>query len=392
MGGRKRGDFPRTLPEFYRRFSNEEACLRYLVETRWPDGFRCPACGSDNSHLLTTRRVWQCRGCRKQTSATAGTILHRTRLPLTAWFSAAYLMTSHKPGISALQLQRQLGLASFGTTWALLHKLRRAMVNPDRRKLTGTVEVDETWVGGKQAGLKGGRQRLGRKALLVAVAVERGDKTLGRLRLEVIPAASQETLGDFVARNIEPGSTVVSDAWTGYEALDPNAYTHEAISQAAMKRQGLEPDAVPGVHRVISNLKTWLRGTHHGVGADHLDYYLNEFVFRFNRRFYPMAGFATLLDLGTVQPPTPIAEILSPLSPESKSRRKGRSTGLTTRRFLIPADPVAADQSPVNDPFSVRVNQSPSLEAARASLEAVLDDPGTLSPSPRCSTLMRSNE
>jgi transposase-like protein len=255
MGGRRPGDYPKTIAEFHRRFPDDEACLRYLVETRWPDGFRCPGCGSANARLLTTRRLWQCRACRRQTSATAGTVLHRTRLPLTAWFSAAYLMTSLKPGISALQLQRQLGLVSFGTTWVLLHKLRRAMVNPDRRKLAGSVEVDETWIGGKQAGLKGGRQRRGRKALLVAVAVERREKALGRLRLEVVPDASQLTLGDFIARNVEPGSTIISDAWPGYDALDPTSYTHLSLSQAAMKRAGVEPDAVPGVHRVISNLE-----------------------------------------------------------------------------------------------------------------------------------------
>ncbi len=271
----------------------------------------------------------------RQTSATAGTVLHRTRQPLTAWFTAAYLMTSLKPGISALQLQRQLGLASFGTTWVLLHKLRRAMVNPDRRRLAGTVEVDETWIGGRQADLKGGRQRRGRKALLVGVAVERREMSLGRLRLEILPDASHLTLGDFIARNVEPGSTIVSDAWQGYAGLDPTLYTHLPLSQAALRRAGRESDAVPGVHRVVSNLKTWLRGTHHGVGADHLDHYLDEFVFRFNRRFYPMAGFATLLGLGTTSPPTPIEQILSPLADGATGRRQGRSTGLTSGRFSI---------------------------------------------------------
>ena len=169
------------------------------------------------------------------------------------------------------------------------------MVNPDRSKLTGEVEVDETPIGGKQAGLKGGRQRKDRKALLTAVAVERHLKPLrpdgtapphanylGRLRLEVVPDASQATLGAFIERNVEPGSTIISDAWQGYDGLAGSGYSHLSFSQAAMKRAGLEPDAVPGVHRVVSNLKTWLRGTHHGVGADHLDHYLDEFVFRFN--------------------------------------------------------------------------------------------------------------
>jgi transposase-like protein len=150
VGARKQGDYPKNLGDFYRRFPGDAACFRYLVETRWPDGFRCPACGSNNAHLMEGRRTWQCRSCRKQTTVTAGTVLHRSKLPLTAWFTAAYLMTSLKPGISALQLQAQLGLSRFETAWFLLHKLRRAMVNPDRSKLAGSVEVDETWVGGKR--------------------------------------------------------------------------------------------------------------------------------------------------------------------------------------------------------------------------------------------------
>jgi hypothetical protein len=311
--------------------------------------------------------VWQCRTCRRQTSVTAGTVLHRSKLPLTAWFVAAYLVTSLKPGISALQLGRQLGI-SYEAAWLMLHKLRRAMVNPDRTSLTGEVEVDETWIGGKQTDLKVGRQRAGRKALLVAVAVERRYKVvtpgmplprnhayLGRLRLEVIPDSTAATLHAFIARNIAPGAMIVSDGWQGYRNLSP-AYTHLPASQAAMKRSGVEPDAVPGVHRVISNLKTWLRGTHHGVGADHLDHYLNEYVFRFNRRFYPMAGFATLLGLGAALPPTPAAVILAPLGAGATTRVRGRSTGLTSTRF------------------SVQINQSPTLDAARRAIEAFLDD------------------
>ena len=171
-------------------------------------------------------------------------MLHRTRLPLTTWFAAAYLAASLKPGVSALQLQAQLGISRYETAWLLLHKLRRAMVDPDRSRLAGTVEVDETWVGGKQAGLKGGRQRKHRKALMVAVAVERREKSLGRLRLEVVPDDSAATLGAFIARNIEPGSTVVSDAWLGYTGLAAQDYTHLSLSQAAMKRAGLEGDAM----------------------------------------------------------------------------------------------------------------------------------------------------
>ncbi len=365
MGGRTPGDYPRTLAEFHLRFPDDAACLRYLVETRWPDGFRCPACGADAAPLLEGRRVWQCRNCRKQTSATSGTVLHRTRLPLLTWFTAAYLMTSLKPGISALQLQSQLGLSSFGTAWVMLHKLRRAMVNPDRTRLSGTVEADETWVGGRQAGLKGGRQRRGRRALEVAVAVERREKSLGRLRLEIITDDSSDTLYDFIKRNIEPGSVVISDAWAGYNGLEPEIYTHLSVSQAALKRLGREPSAVPGVDRVISNLKTWLRGTHHGVGADHLDAYLDEFVFRFNRRYRPKAGFATLLGLSTTQPPSTIEQIHAPLGPGA-TRRRGRATGQTSTRFPNPPAEAPArrkrrDQKRATRTGMSRVMMAPTL-------------------------------
>jgi transposase-like protein len=231
--------------------------------------------------------------------------------------------------------------------------------------------VNETWIGGKQAGLKGGRQLAGRKALLVAVAVERRLKPLradggapshrnylGRLRLEVVPNSScGATLGAFIARNVEPGSTIITDGLPRYKGLAETSYTHLSFSESAMRRAGAEPDAVPGAHRVASNLKTWLRGTHHGVGADHLDRYLDEFVFRFNRRFYPMAGSATLLGLGTAIGPTTTDEILSPLSP-CGGRRKGRSTRLTSARF------------------SVQINQAESLQAAMASINETLDDIG----------------
>lgn len=332
MGGRKAGDYPRSLPEFFRRFPDDEACLRYLVETRWPDGFRCPACGGEEATFLPARRLWQCRACGRQCSATAGTVMHRSHLPLTAWFGAAFLMAGHKPGISALQLRQLLGLASYHPAWTMLQKLRRAMVDPDRRPLSGLVEMDETWVGGKQAGLKGGRQKTDRKAQMVAVAVERHADALGRLRLEVIPDASRATLRDFITRNIAPGSTIATDAWSGYHGLETIGYAHEPLNQSASRRAGGDGDAVPGVHRVISNLKTWLQGTHHGVGADHLDAYLDEFVFRFNRRQHPFAGFATLLGLGSTHQPVPASAIVAPFGRSIGAR--GRTTGQNSRRFL----------------------------------------------------------
>lgn len=326
MGGRTAGDYPRTLAGFYRRFPDDAACFDYLVETRWPGGFRCPGCGSGDAILLIERRTFACRACRKHTSATAGTTLHKSKVPLHAWFQAAWLMTSLAPGISALQLSRQLGLR-FATTWLLLHKLRRATVNPEREPLRGEIEMDDAWIGGAQAGLKGGHQRAGRNALQVVVAVERrSDTSLGRVRMGVVANDDAKTLGAFVTASIAPGSTVFSDAHRGYPAALA-AYTHQPLSQRAMKRQtGKHTSAAPGVDRVISNLKTWLKGTHHGVGADHLDAYLDEFVFRFNRRHNRAAGFASLLGLTTEVPPT-TASVISPFSATAK--RRGRSTGQT---------------------------------------------------------------
>ena len=177
-----RPDFPKSLKEFQARFREDDACRTYLAACRWPEGFRCARCGQGAAFELPQRRLWQCKACGRQTSLTAGSVLHRTRLPLTVWFWATYLVTTHTPGLSAVQLQRQLGI-SYETAWALLHKLRRAMVNPEREALKDKVEVDETCLGGPEAGLKGGRQLL-EKALIVGAVEVRG-KAAGRVRLQV---------------------------------------------------------------------------------------------------------------------------------------------------------------------------------------------------------------
>jgi hypothetical protein len=174
-----RPPFPKTLRQFQNNFATEEACQQYLAGCRWPDGFICPRCGHRRAYELVTQRRRQCAGCRHQVSLTAGTVLHRTKTPLTHWFWAAYLMTTDKRGVSALLVQRQLGLSSYETAWMMLHKLRRAMVNVAREPLYGEVEVDETWVGGEQAGLRGSRQLKGRRAALVLVAVEKRGRAQG---------------------------------------------------------------------------------------------------------------------------------------------------------------------------------------------------------------------
>jgi transposase-like protein len=305
-----RPDFPRTIIEFQHRFPDEDACRQYLFESRWPQGFRCPRCGSEAATGLPRRLLWQCSACRYQVSVTAGTVLHRTRTPLHLWFWAAYLVTTGTPGISALQLQRQLGLKRYETSWTMLHKLRRAMVNPEREPLTGVVEVDECFVGGHEPGLRGGRQQ-GIKALVI-VAVEVRGAGSGRIRMQVIDDASADTLCDFVAESIAAGATVRTDGWSGYKRLARLGFDHQPRSQRAHHLLGEDPDEIlPRVHRVISHLKTWLQGTHRGVSEEYLQVYLDEFTFRFNRRRTPMAAFQRVLGLGSQQGPTTHEEILA---------------------------------------------------------------------------------
>jgi len=274
-------DFPRDLAEFERRFATEAACRAYLVQLRWPDGFRCPRCGQAKGWPVRERGLMQCTACGRQTSVTAGTIFQDTRTPLPVWFRAMWAVTSQKTGISALGLQRELGLRSYKTAWAWLHKLRRAMVRPRRDRLSGRIEVDEAYVGGVHPG-RGGRQT--ETKALVAVAVQVEDRhRLGRIRLRRLLDASGDSLTGFVRDAVEPGSLVHTDGWMGYEPLRRKGYRHRITF---LQGQAQSPSQLlPHVHRVVSLLKRWLLGTHHGgVTHEHLDYYLDEFTFRFNRR------------------------------------------------------------------------------------------------------------
>jgi hypothetical protein len=326
-------DQPRSLLEFQRDFGDDAACLRYLASRRWPTGFICPGCGATRAYEVVDRRVWQCTACRLQTSLTAGTVLHGTRLPLMTWFWAMYLTATLTTGISAQQLRKQLGLRRYETAWMLLQKIRLAMVNPERERLSGEVEVDMTWIGGAR-GAPGGRPLAVRNALLVAIAVEHHDHSLGRLRMEVIGDASGATMTDFVLRNVVRGSTLHSDTWAGYGLLLAAGYRHQP---RLARRRGVEEAStgdvvsiVPGAHRVAANLKTWLHGTHRGVGAQHLERYLEEFVFRFNRRFYPLAAFDTLLGLTSRVEPTAYPELRGPKPGGGRPRRRGRAAGVTS--------------------------------------------------------------
>lgn len=274
-------DFPRDLAEFERRFATEAACRAYLLQLRWPGGFRCPRCGEAKGWPVRERGLMQCTACGRQTSVTAGTIFQDIRTPLPVWFRAMWAVTSQKTGVSALGLQRELGLRSYKTAWAWLHKLRRAMVRPGRDRLTGRVEVDEAYIGGVHPG-RGGRQTETKALVAVAVQVEARHR-LGRIRLRRLLDASGDSLTAFVQDAVEPGSLVHTDGWPGYGPLRRNGYRHRITF---LQGQANSPSQLlPHVHRVVSLLKRWLLGTHHGaVTHEHLDYYLDEFTFRFNRR------------------------------------------------------------------------------------------------------------
>jgi transposase-like protein len=270
-------EFPKTMQEFEETFASEQACIDYLFRMRWPEGFLCPRCGYEKFWAMK-RGLYRCAHCDLQTSVIAGTIFQDTRKPLKLWFQAMWYITNQKPGVSALGLQRVLGLGSYRTAWTWLHKLRCAMVRPGRDRLSGAVEVDETYIGGSKPG-KRGRGAAGK--VLVLVAAQEDGKQIGRIRLHRISDASANSLGEAVQGMVAPGSIVRTDDWSGYHGLDLLGYTHEVIRQDAFLGENLLPLA----NRVISLLKRWLLGTHQGaVKASHLDYYLDEFTFRFNRR------------------------------------------------------------------------------------------------------------
>jgi len=269
-------DYPRTLVEFERRFATEEGCRAYLAQLRWPKGVVCPRCQGQTG-WQRSRPLWLCAACGYEASVTAGTIFQDTRHPLTLWFRAIWWVTSQKTGASALGLQRVLGLGSYQTAWVWLHKLRRAMVRPGRDRLTGRVEVDETYLGGEKPG-KRGRGAAG-KALIVVAAQEEG-QGIGRIRMRRVKDASAASLQPFIWEAIAPGSVVHTDGWEGYLGVDRKGYGHEVTV-----RKGAASELLPRVHRVVALLKRWLMGTHQGaVSPEHLDYYLDEFTFRFNRR------------------------------------------------------------------------------------------------------------
>ncbi|MCX7116319.1 MAG: IS1595 family transposase [Legionellales bacterium] len=299
-------NFPSTLLEMQHMFPSEIAAAGYLQAVRWPNGFECRFCCSIGDPYVFENRptILRCRKCKRDTSITVDTVMHATRTPLQVWFWAAYLVTTQTPGQSASQFQRQLGLTRYETAFQILHKLRAAMVRPNRDRIGGTwpVEVDEAYVGGKTRGEGSGvhHKAYVAGAVEVRTKVEKTSRKsiyAGRLRLQVVSSRGAKDLENFVVDSIAPKSHIITDGWVGYNGLRGLDYDHAPVVLGGDPEK--TDQALPMIHIVFSNLKAWILGTHHGVSQQHLQSYLNEFVFRFNRRFYPMTAFNSVLGIAT---------------------------------------------------------------------------------------------
>lgn len=299
-------DYPQTWNQFTDWFNSEAACLSYLEKLRWPAGFVCPACGLMNVPYRAGRNRLMCQSCKHQTSVTAGTIFDKTRTPLKVWLAAAWYITNQKQGVNALGLQRVLGLGSYQTAWTMLHRFRRAMVRPGRELLKGRVEVDETFLAIRDKAEptpRKGKKSHSTKTLMIIAVEMLEPKGFGRIRLRQIPTDSALHVIPFVQEVIQPGSTVHTDGSAAYRSLEELGYTHRRTVMVNAEMPAHV--SMPGVHRVAALVQRWLLGTHHGaVKPEQLDHYLDEFVFRFNRRtslsrgllFYRLLGQAVLTD------------------------------------------------------------------------------------------------
>lgn len=302
--------YPRDFQEFLVQFKNDEDCWNYIFEMRWPNGYVCPKCKS-SKYWLTEQKMIHCSSCGYQASVTAGTIFHGTRKPLLLWFHIMWWVVAQKTGASANNLMDFMGFGSYETAWSWLQKLRRAMVRPERDKLSGEVEVDETYIGGKEIG-KGKKGRGAETKTLVIVATECIGKQIGRVRFKCIPDASGEYLLQFIEENIEQGSTILTDGWVGYSFLNNSQkYKHEIKVISGSGKDAHE--LLPHVHLVDSLVKRWVNGTHQGsISPKYLSYYLDEFAFRFNRKLSTYRGklFYRLMQQAVDTPPQPFNEMI----------------------------------------------------------------------------------
>src|ERR1022692_768796 len=364
----------RSLTEFQETFPDEASCATFLFDRRWPDGFICPVCGNGRAAALKSRAyTYECSDCARQTSITAGTALHRTKLPLTVWFWAAHLMSTHSNGMSARQLEDQLGL-TYRTAWLLTQKLRRSMVDPDRSPLEGVVEVDQAEIPFRAGDTFFDPGNAGK--ILIAGAVEvidrdtsqakprrKGAKYLdtrsGRIRLAMIANNSAASIEAFVRANVKPGTTLLTDGHASYPGLTDYRHDPRVVGKMAAHV------VLPWIHRVFALMKRWGLGTYHGLRRKHVDTYLNEFVFRYNRRFYRHASFETVLGLTAHHAPTSYWEIVGRENP-----RKGTATPRRAPRRRKTATGMRQDGAA--SPKPAGQNQSVAVQPPLN-----MDEPGT---------------
>lgn len=308
-------DYPQTWSQFTDWFHNEDACLDYLERLRWPQQFICPKCGMIGTPVKTSRNRRVCQVCSHQASVTAGTIFDKTRTPLKVWLAAAWYITNQKHGVSALGLQRVLGLGSYQTAWTMLHRFRRAMFRPGRELLSGLVEVDETYVAiGDKAqpiDVKGRKSRTAKTLVIIAVEMLE-PKGFGRIRLRRIRDDSEHQVIPFVKDVVQAGATVHTDGSAAYRSLESEGYVHR--KSVMLGSSTAAHTSMPGVHRVAALIHRWLLGTHQGaVQPSKLDSYLDEFVFRFNRRKSSSRGmlFYRLLEQAVVTPPMTYQDVVN---------------------------------------------------------------------------------
>jgi len=280
--------YPKDFQEFLSQFPDENSCWHYLMDTRWPEGYVCSQCKS-RKYWLTAKHKIHCSDCGKEFSITSGTIFQESKKPLLLWFHIMWWVVAQKTGASAYNLKDFMGFGSYETAWTWLHKLRRTMVRDGREKLSGIVEVDETYIGGEEIGT--GKQGRGAEdKSLVVVATECIGKQIGRVRFKIIPDASKENLLSFIEENVEYGSTVITDGWSGYASMSKNK-EYEHIKKVISGTGKQAHELLPHVHMVDSLVKRWINGTHQGkISTKHLEYYLDEFAFRFNRKLSTHRG------------------------------------------------------------------------------------------------------
>jgi transposase-like protein len=271
---------PASLVDIVHRFGSEDVCREYLEKLRWPDGVCCVRCGSCSVSEISTRDQFDCNDCRYRFSVTSGTVLDNTKLPLWKWFAAIFLMIEGKKGISANQLKRTLGV-SYKTAWFLCHRIREAMGSDNSDRLTGIIEVDETWIGGKNLGAGKGHGQRGKVAVIGAIERD------GLIRLQVIKARDRRTLHAWIKKNVDDDvPAIYTDDWAPYVGIGDENTSHETVNHRRKEWvRGLVH--TNGIESVWSLLKRSIVGSFHHISKKHLDAYLDELDFRFNNRKNP---------------------------------------------------------------------------------------------------------